>query len=53
MARDQRSNRSKNYEDMSRDELVEIIGIDVDPTTDRADLIVMAIEADSSRGDKS
>jgi hypothetical protein len=48
MARDDMGN-TRNFEDMSNDELIMFIGGDVDPGTNRADLIVMAIQADENR----
>ena len=39
----------QKYENMSRDELVQIIGIDVDADTPRETLITMAIQRDSEQ----
>jgi hypothetical protein len=43
--------QQKDYENMSRDELVEIIGTDVDPAASRDDLIMMAMETENG-GDR-
>lgn len=39
---------NRDYESMSREELVAMIGGDVDPTTTRDELIVMAMETDTN-----
>jgi hypothetical protein len=53
MARNSGDNRgggaSRDFEDMSNADLIAFIGGDVDPTTSRADLIVMAVQADDTR----
>ncbi len=36
----------RDYDEMSRDELLMLIGIDDDPAISRSDLIVMAMERD-------
>lgn len=38
---------TRRYEDMSRDELVQIIGTEVDPSTSREDLIRLAMEREN------
>lgn len=48
MANDNRG-RDQRFEDMSNADLVAFIGGNVDPSTNRADLIVLAVEADESR----
>jgi hypothetical protein len=48
MANDNRGDASR-FDDMSNADLVAYIGGDVDPSTNRADLIVMAVQADESR----
>lgn len=37
---------NRNFDEMSREELCQIIGYDVDPTTSRDELVAMAIEKD-------
>lgn len=40
-------NQNRNYDEMSRQELCEIIGYDVDPSVSRSDLVAMAIQRDT------
>ena len=40
---------NRNYDEMSREELVDLIGTDVDPTMSREDLIMMAMAAEEQR----
>ncbi|MDB5186156.1 MAG: hypothetical protein JWL85_679 [Candidatus Saccharibacteria bacterium] len=46
---DNRSGSTDRFNDMSDADLVAFIGGGVDPNTNRADLIVLAIEADDAR----
>jgi hypothetical protein len=41
------SSARRDYENMSRDELIELVGGYVDPTTSREELITMAMEVDA------
>ncbi|MDB5181449.1 MAG: hypothetical protein JWP13_212 [Candidatus Saccharibacteria bacterium] len=49
MANDNKGSNAQRFDDMSNADLVAFIGGDVDPGTNRADLIVMAVETDANR----
>ncbi len=49
MSQDYNDSDIRNYEDMSREELVSLIGFEIDPSTARDELVMMAIDADNNR----